>query len=91
MPTESRIVTFHGNVQGVGFRWTTRNIAASYDITGYVRNLPDGTVEVYAEGEPREVESFLSELRSEMSAHIRKSDTQKGPGHGGYSSFIIRH
>ena len=43
---------FSGRVQGVGFRYTSRNIAINYDVTGFVRNLPDGRVELVAEGPP---------------------------------------
>ncbi|MBL8829940.1 MAG: acylphosphatase, partial [Planctomycetaceae bacterium] len=45
-----RRVLFHGRVQGVGFRVTTRSIAQRFAVTGWVRNLPDGSVELLAEG-----------------------------------------
>lgn len=54
----------HGRVQGVGFRWWTRSRALELGLTGHAANLPDGRVEVVAEG-PREVcEQFLTALRS---------------------------
>ena len=43
-------VIFVGRVQGVGFRWTTKNLADGFEVTGYVKNLPNGTVEMVAEG-----------------------------------------
>jgi acylphosphatase len=64
-------VLYEGRVQGVGFRWTTRRIAQGYDVTGQVRNLPDGRVELYASGEPEEVVHFLKDIReSALAGHI---------------------
>jgi acylphosphatase len=54
----------HGRVQGVGFRWWTRHQAAELDLTGYARNLPDGTVEVVAEGSRPACGRLLEQLRS---------------------------
>ena len=53
----------HGIVQGVGFRYFTLRKGKEYELTGYVRNLPDGTVETYAEGNREVLEQFLSDLR----------------------------
>jgi acylphosphatase len=52
-----------GVVQGVGFRYFVRSNAANLDIVGYVRNLPDGSVEVLAEGDRHAMSAFLGELR----------------------------
>lgn len=52
-----------GRVQGVGFRWHVRRAAHRLGVRGYVRNLPDGDVEVEAEGEPAAVESLIGEVR----------------------------
>jgi acylphosphatase len=53
-----------GRVQGVGFRWFTRDAAAVENVTGWVRNLPDGRVETLAEGESASVERFERAIRS---------------------------
>jgi acylphosphatase len=53
-----------GYVQGVGFRWFTLRLAQQYGLTGWVRNRPDGSVELEAEGEREVVETFLGEVRS---------------------------
>ncbi len=66
-------VIFSGRVQGVGFRYTTREIATGFDVVGAVRNLPDGTVELEIMGEPDEVEAYLAEITEESPvAHFIK-------------------
>lgn len=54
-------VYYEGSVQGVGFRWTTRRIAQGYEVTGWVRNLPDGRVEMQVAGD--EALLFLKAIR----------------------------
>jgi len=56
-------VIISGRVQGVGFRFFTRDKAIPLGITGYVKNLPDGTVEVYAEGEEKDIAQFFQEIK----------------------------
>jgi acylphosphatase len=64
-------VLYEGYVQGVGFRWTTKHIAKGYDVSGWVRNLPDGRVEVQVSGEDDEVSAFLQAIReSTLGGHI---------------------
>ena len=66
-------VFYEGNVQGVGFRWTIRNIAKGFDVIGWVKNLPDGRVELQVRGEESEVFAFLdSVMESELRSHIDK-------------------
>ena len=66
-------VFYEGNVQGVGFRWTIRNIAKGFDVIGWVKNLPDGRVELQVGGEESEVFAFLdSVMESELRSHIDK-------------------
>lgn len=61
-------VFYEGRVQGVGFRYSARRLAAGFDVMGYVRNLPDGRVELVVCGEADE---FLQALReSELAGHI---------------------
>jgi len=91
MANEQRIVHFSGNVQGVGFRWTARRTAGGFDVTGYVRNLPDGRVQCVAEGEAREIDAFLEELQSRMAGHIRNVTQQKAPASGGFAGFGVRY
>ncbi len=66
-------VIFSGRVQGVGFRYTIREIATGFDVVGAVRNLPDGTVELEIMGETDEVEAYLAEITEESPvAHFIK-------------------
>ena len=58
-PTQRHTLTYTGHVQGVGFRYTTHSIARSHNVAGYVRNLPDGRVELVAEGNRQELDAFL--------------------------------
>ena len=64
-PSARRLhVLFEGRVQGVGFRYTTVSVASRFRVTGYVRNLPDGDVELVAEGVETEILAFLDALRA---------------------------
>lgn len=58
-----------GNVQGVGFRATTKLYADQLKLTGFVRNLPEGSVEICAQGEKHQLEKLLSELKQEFPSH----------------------
>ncbi|TMP96094.1 MAG: acylphosphatase [Verrucomicrobia bacterium] len=85
-------VFYEGNVQGVGFRWSIRHIANGFDITGWVRNLSDGRVELQANGEDNEVRAFLDAVaQSELRAHIRKQTENRLEKPVTARGFEIRH
>ena len=85
-------VFYEGNVQGVGFRWSVRNVAKGFDITGSVRNLRDGRVELQAAGDEEEVRAFLEAiLQSELRAHIKKHSETPLPNPPTFRGFEIRH
>lgn len=65
-----RTVHFAGLVQGVGFRYTTERIARGFAVTGFVRNLSDGRVELVAQGIPAEIDRFIGEIQRVMCGHI---------------------
>lgn len=88
---ERRVVLFEGRVQGVFFRDTTRRLAQPREVTGYVRNLPDGRVELVAEGTAQEVDALLLAIRREYRDNIRGEQTDTRPATGEFSSFEIRH
>jgi acylphosphatase len=83
-------VYFSGHVQGVGFRYTTNSIARGYQVTGFVRNLPDRRVELVAEGEPTEIKAFLGEVRERFLNQIRDERANEGPATGEFDQFEIR-
>jgi acylphosphatase len=70
---KTKRVIFEGRVQGVGFRYTTKDLAKGYDVLGTVKNLPDGTVELIIAGETKEVAEFLRDLREDsvVAHHIK--------------------
>ncbi|MGH8094261.1 MAG: acylphosphatase [Chthoniobacterales bacterium] len=85
-------VFFEGNVQGVGFRWSVKHVATGFDVTGWVRNLPDGRVELQAGGEESEVRAFIEAIgQSELRAHIRKQTVSIPPQPPCARGFEIRH
>ena len=86
-----KTVYFSGHVQGVGFRWTTRQVAGGYDVTGYVKNETDGRVLLVVEGEPAEVDAMLDELRGAMAQHIRDEQVDASPATGQFQAFGIAH
>lgn len=67
---------FEGRVQGVGFRATTRSIASRSGVTGWVRNEPDGSVQLEVQGPPQNVQGFLATLRGQMSAFITRDHVE---------------
>jgi acylphosphatase len=88
---ERRTYHFSGHVQGVGFRYTTHNIAQRHNVQGYVRNLPDGRVELVMEGDEGEMEGVVNDVRHRMSNYVRDIDCQACPCTGEFQRFWIRH
>lgn len=79
---------FSGMVQGVGFRFTTERVARHFEVTGFVRNLPNGKVEVVAEGEEQVLQDFLQAVRdSDMSHYIRDVQTDWTKAEGRFKEF----
>ena len=91
MPKEQRKFVFSGGVQGVGFRYTAIRIAAGYEVTGYVRNLPGGQVECVVEGESEEISAFVGDLGSAMGGYIRERTVQVAPYSGQFQTFTVRY
>ncbi|MBY0523806.1 MAG: acylphosphatase [Gemmataceae bacterium] len=83
-------VHYSGRVQGVGFRYTARKIAAGFAVTGYVRNLRDGRVELVAEGEASVVDAFLDAVVEQMDGYIDQAAVTDAPA-ANYTGFEIRH
>jgi len=84
-------ILYSGRVQGVGFRYTACSIARKYQVSGVVRNLPDGRVELVAEGEPRELDALRREVRERFFNHIRDERCDVQPATGEFTGFDVRH
>ena len=90
--TQKRLeAVVHGVVQGVGFRWHTRQVGRRLNLKGYVRNRYDGTVEVVAEGPEQELHEFLTYLETGPSAAVVKGvDVKWLPCGGSLYGFEVR-
>ncbi len=84
-------IHFRGRVQGVGFRWTVQRIAKHFEIVGYVRNLPDGRVQVVAEAEADELDRFVGTIEVEMKAFIADTSVMKTAAIQEFQRFEIRY
>lgn len=87
----SKRAIFEGRVQGVGFRYAVKQLAMGFDVTGTVKNLPEGTVELDLMGDEEEVEEFLQEIveESAMAHYIKEMHTQEIPPLEGVKGFVI--
>ncbi|HEX8073207.1 MAG TPA: acylphosphatase [Pyrinomonadaceae bacterium] len=88
--TVARRYLISGQVQGVGYRFFAQRVAARHQVTGYVRNLADGRVEVLAEGAPAGVEAFKHDLSAgpdfSLVEHLEEINLEPT---GQYKAFLI--
>jgi acylphosphatase len=90
MKRERVHVFYSGRVQGVGFRFIVKIVAHGFDVTGTVRNLDDGRVEMAAEGERRELDEFLKGIQdSEVGAFIRGEEKTWSEAKNEFRGFEI--
>jgi acylphosphatase len=82
---------FSGRVQGVGFRYTAQSIASRYDVRGFVKNLPDGRVELVMEGDEADMDAIVQEISERMDGFIDKRTDDVTPATGEFEDFSIRH
>ncbi len=82
-------VFFTGHVQGVGFRYSTLQVAKEFEITGLVKNLPDGRVQLEAEGRSSEVNAFIVAVEERMHGYIRKTERKSGRRAAQFTGFKI--
>ena len=87
----SKRIIFEGRVQGVGFRYTVKDLARGFDVYGWVKNLPDGSVELQVAGEADEVADFIREITEESPVvhHIRHHHIEEIPPLEGITGFRI--
>ena len=83
-------ILYSGRVQGVGFRYAVRTLATGFEVTGTVRNLTDGRVELTAEGAKTELEAFREAIHDAgLAANIRHEDASWTDPSGGFTGFTI--
>lgn len=89
-PVKSLHVYYSGWVQGVGFRFTAERVASSLGLSGWVRNLRDGRVEILCEGKEQSLKGFLDKMTATFKTYIRDADIAWGEATGSLSGFDIR-
>ena len=91
MPEVTReSVFFTGHVQGVGFRYSTLQVAKEFEVTGFVKNLADGRVQLEVEGEAGTIDDFIEALQERMHGYIRRTERSRGRGVPQFTGFVIR-
>lgn len=83
-------VYFSGHVQGVGFRYTTLQVAKEFEVAGRVGNQPDGRVLLEVEGTPREVTAFISAVEERMHGYIRRVERSSAKRPCQFNDFRIQ-
>lgn len=91
LPGEQRREIFYsGHVQGVGFRYSVCHLAQRYEVSGFVRNLPDGRVHVVMEGALKELRGLSTDIAQKMEHYIRSTKTGDLDATGEFEGFGIR-
>jgi acylphosphatase len=86
------VVYYSGAVQGVGFRATAASIARRHPaVRGWVRNLPDGRVELLADGASSTIQAFLADIRSRMEGYIESEETTERAADSPRDGFHIKY
>jgi acylphosphatase len=83
-------VYFTGRVQGVGFRYSTLQVAKEFEVTGRVGNQPDGRVQLEVEGNPSEVNAFVSAVEERLHGYIRRVERTSARRPSRFQDFRIQ-
>ena len=83
-------VFFSGTVQGVGFRYTALRLACILQLTGWVKNLSDGRVEMIVEGPPEKIEELLKKIDQRLDGYIQDKQINRQPAGEEFKDFQIR-
>lgn len=89
MADVAKHIIFSGRVQGVGFRYTAQRIARRYELAGYVKNLPDGSVEMLAQGSSEAIANALRDIAESFGSYIQDTNIQDSPPNPNLLSFDI--
>lgn len=82
-------IIFSGRVQGVGFRFTARRIAGRYGLRGLVRNLPNGTVEMFVQGDANDLARCLRDIGEAFAGYVRDTKIEDASPNARYDEFSI--
>ncbi|OGX38078.1 MAG: hypothetical protein A3D87_02720 [Omnitrophica WOR_2 bacterium RIFCSPHIGHO2_02_FULL_50_17] len=84
-------IHYSGVVQGVGFRFTVQRQAAALHLTGWVKNLRDGRVEILAEGPQENIEQLCRQIEEYYHGHVRNKEIAFSPAQGSLEDFDIAY
>jgi len=82
-------IIFTGRVQGVGFRFTARRAANRRQLTGFVRNLPNGTVEMLVQGRSEDIDDCIQDLKEYFAGYLKETRIEEIPPDPRYTEFRI--
>jgi acylphosphatase len=83
-------VFYSGHVQGIGFRYTSKDIAMRLGLKGWVKNLEDGRVEIIAEGKEKDINGFLDNIsKSQLARYIKNTELSWDSPTGEFNGFDI--
>jgi len=89
MANTAKHIIFTGRVQGVGFRFTAHRLAAQHQLTGWVRNLPDGAVEMFAQGPEHDIDACIADIQQSFSGYVTQTNIQQTAPNPRFSNFRI--
>jgi len=89
METCAKQIIFTGYVQGVGFRFTSQRIANRYRLSGWVRNLPNGNVEMHIQGPEESIQNCIRDIQEAFGGYIQETKTENVPPDPKIKSFQV--
>jgi acylphosphatase len=90
MTVHHETVFFTGRVQGVGFRYTTLEVARGFEVCGFVKNLADGRVQLEVEGKEQEAAAFIAAVEDRMHGYVRKTERTASMRPPQFTGFTIK-
>ncbi len=84
-------VIFIGQVQGVGFRYASQRTSSSHNLTGWVRNLPVGSVEMLAQGQAQDIDDCINDIQDSFAGYVRDTEINEIPPNPRYTRFSITY
>jgi acylphosphatase len=87
--TIAKKVIFSGRVQGVGFRFTAHRIALRYELIGFVRNMPGGQVQMFAQGLADDIDDCLRDISESFAGYIKDTKIEDVPASDEHTEFEI--